>query len=186
MNLPCFITTAESDPLLLTSPKQVLRHFLKFIHGNWTNYTFYFILQSFGVARMIIHFQVSLQVFPKIKIAKTEVGGSERPQFSADYSVFKHLPYCTHGCISSMCCSVILLKISILSFFNSQLIEEGIQYVVTYRSSSRFRRKIWGQWIAPDLEHTTPPPFHYVIALGVQREDCHRSTFLHFVHWHSH
>jgi hypothetical protein len=68
--------------------------------------------------------------FPKDKNRKTEIGGSGRSQFSADYFVFKHLPYCNHRCIGSMCCSVILLKIFILYFFSSQVTEEGIQNVV--------------------------------------------------------
>ncbi|PNF28127.1 hypothetical protein B7P43_G11874, partial [Cryptotermes secundus] len=49
---------------------------------------------------------------------------------STDNSVFKHFLYCDHGCISRMCCSVVLLKIPVLSFFGIQLIEEGIQYVI--------------------------------------------------------
>jgi hypothetical protein len=52
----------------LTLRKQLLRHFLKIIHGNWTNYVCYFILQSFGAARIIL-VSFLLYVSPKIKIA---------------------------------------------------------------------------------------------------------------------
>jgi hypothetical protein len=35
-----------------------------------------------------------------------------------------------HGCISRMCCSVVVQKIPMLPFFSSQLIEERIQYII--------------------------------------------------------
>jgi hypothetical protein len=83
--------------------------------------------------------------------------GPGRPQSSADYFVFKHFPYCDHGCISRMWCSIVLLKIPMLSLFSSHLIEERIQYIINV--AVRFRGFV-EKWGANDSlwSYSTPQP----------------------------
>jgi hypothetical protein len=79
--------------------KQVMRH--------RSNYTCYFVLQSFCSASVIIiHF--SLQVPPQINFTTTKIGRSKRTQSFADYSVIQNFAYSVHGIVSIVCCSIIL------------------------------------------------------------------------------